>query len=147
MLHAATNSSSLAFYSASRRYRQHSRQFFSTQIHETMELMPNGQLRFATYDLQGILMPSANAVISAAGKPGKCMWCHESKALTLFQEQDDVPGYLTAQEFVERVALTNEELTEIRNALSTDLVFANQSDHTLSELLYISFMEPSLHIT
>lgn len=142
---AATNSASLAFYSASEGAGSIADSSFATQIHETMELMPNGQLRFAIYDLQGNLLPSANTLISAAGKPGKCMWCHESKALTLFQEQDDIPGYLSAQEFKERVALTNEELTEIRNALSTDLVFANQSDHTQSELLYISFMEPSAY--
>jgi hypothetical protein len=142
---AAINSASLAFYSASEGTGSIADSSFATQIHETMELMPNGQLRFAIYDLQGNLLPSANTLISAAGKPGKCMWCHESKALTLFQEQDDVPGYLTAQEFMERVALTNEELTEIRNALSTELVFANQSDHTQSELLYISFMEPSAY--
>lgn len=142
---AVTNSSSLAFYSASEGTGSIANSSFSAQIHETMEVMPNGQLRFAIYDLQGNLLPSANALISAAGKPGKCMWCHESKALTLFQEPDHIPGYLTAQEFMNRVALTNKELAEIRNALSTDLVFANQSDHTQSELLYISFMEPSAY--
>lgn len=140
---AVTTSASVAFYSATEGTGKLADSTFSIDVHEIFELMPNGQLRFAIYDSQGKLETSADALISAAGKPGKCMWCHESKAVTLFSETDDVPGYLTSKEFVDRVKLSNEQLTVIRNALSTDLLFANQQDHTQSELLYITFMEPS----
>ncbi|MEO6167369.1 MAG: hypothetical protein ABIO46_05910 [Chitinophagales bacterium] len=140
---AATTPSAIAFYSATEGTGKIADSSFSVEAYETLELMPNGQLRFAIYDLQGKLETSADALISAAGKPGKCMWCHESNVQTLLNEMDDVPGYLTVKEFVDRVKLSNDELTAIRNALSTDLVFANKQDHTQSELLYISFMEPS----
>lgn len=116
---------------------------FSAVTCETFELMPNGQLRFAIYDKDGNLQTAVNPLISRAGKPGKCMWCHESKALPLFSETAHVPGYLTEAQFERRISLTNTELAAIRNQFSTDLVFANQQDHTLSELLYISFLEPS----
>lgn len=140
---STTNSSSIAFYSASEGIGKIAYSSFSVRAHETFDLMPNGQLRFAIYDSTGNLEPSADPIISLAGKPGKCMWCHESNAQTLFTEVDDLPGYLTSEKFIDRVELTNEKLIEIRNAVSTDLVFSNKQDHTQSELLYISFMEPS----
>ncbi|HUM45846.1 MAG TPA: hypothetical protein PLD84_02890 [Chitinophagales bacterium] len=141
----ATNPSAIAFYSATEGTGKITDSSFSIGAYEIFELMPNGQLRFAIYDSQGKLETSADALISAAGKPGKCMWCHESNVQTLFSQMEDVPGYLTSQEFIDRVKLSNDELKAIRNELSTDLVFANNQDHTQSELLYIGFMEPSAY--
>jgi hypothetical protein len=116
---------------------------FVTHEFETFDLMPNGQLRFAVFDKAGKLKPSGDPMLSVAGKPGKCLWCHESKAQPLFTLNEDVPGYFTSDEFTDRILLTNEELKKIRETLATEIVYANEQDHTLSEILYVSFLEPS----
>lgn len=111
---------------------------------EILDIMPNGQLRFILYDSLGNLAPAAPLATTRAGKPGKCLWCHEVNVQPLFQPTPDLPGFLTSQHFQGIVDSTNQLLDAFRATLPTALDHSEKQAHTQSELLYISFMEPSL---
>jgi len=53
---------------------------------ETLDLMDNGQLRFGLYDLEGRLKATTTPALTAAGKPSKCLWCHEINLQPPFAE-------------------------------------------------------------
>lgn len=108
--------------------------------YEVKEQMSNGQFRFAIYDTTGQLITVAKGT---AGKPAKCIWCHESYIQTLFTEQIDEPNYYGADMFKYIVKRNNYLLAAYRKTLQTDLDFEKLQDHTYLELLYISFLEPS----
>lgn len=111
--------------------------------YETLELMPNGQPRFGIYDGAGNLKNSADKQYTNAGKPAKCMWCHESGIQQMFRPQRDFPGQLVAAELQEKLIGFNGELRQNRLGLPGLIDFSQKQQHTLTELLYISFMEPS----
>lgn len=108
--------------------------------YEVAEQMENGQFRFAIYDTIGKLL---TASYGPAGKPAKCLWCHETNIQRLFADQIDEPSYYGAEQFKYIIKRNNNKLTDYRNTLQSDIDFNKKQDHTFSELLYISFMEPS----
>lgn len=112
--------------------------------YEVLDILPNGQLRFILYDSEGNLAPAAPIATTLAGKPSKCLWCHEDKVQPLFQPTTDIPGFLTSAGFSAQVDTVNQDLTTYRDLLPTVINFSEKQAHTQSELLYISFMEPSL---
>lgn len=114
-----------------------------TYEYETIELLPNGQLRFGIFDINGNRKPNADASHSNAGKPAKCMWCHESTIQPLFYENQDYAGYLTAAELGNTLLGYRENHRNQKLALTNGVDFSQTQQHTLTELLYISFMEPS----
>ncbi len=111
-----------------------------TTSFEVKELMANGQFRFAIYDTSGNRLTAA---IGKAGKPAKCLWCHESTIQTLFDEQIDEPNFYSAEMFKYFVKRDTDKLKEFRKRLISDINFEQIQDHVYVELLYISFMEPS----
>ncbi|MGV3698192.1 hypothetical protein [Flavobacterium sp.] len=111
--------------------------------YETIELLPNGQLRFGIFDVNGNRKNNADASHSNAGKPAKCMWCHESVINQLFTPQNDFPGYLTAAELQNTLINYRESHRDLKSQLANGVDFSQTQQHTLTELLYISFMEPS----
>lgn len=111
--------------------------------YETIELLPNGQLRFGIFDVNGNRKPSADASHSNAGKPAKCMWCHESTINTLFTPQNDYSGYLTETELQNTLIGFRDSHHILKINLQNGVDFTQTQQHTLTELLYISFMEPS----
>ena len=111
--------------------------------YETIEIMPNAQLRFGIFDGDGNRKNSAENSHSEAGKPAKCMWCHESKISQMFNVQQDFPGFLAYLELQQKLVAYNQSLTQQKLALPGGVDFAQTQQHTLTELLYISFMEPS----
>ncbi len=111
---------------------------------ELLDIMSNGQLRFILYDDLGKLAPAAPLSTTRAGKPSKCLWCHEVNVQPLFQPTPDQPGFLTSQYFLGIVDSTNQLLDAYRTSLPTALHHSEKQAHTQSELLYIAFMEPSL---
>lgn len=117
----------------------------SGQIHEyeTIELLPNGQLRFGVFDANGNRKNNADPSYGKAGKPGKCMWCHESSINQMFTSQNDFTGYLSASAFQNKLINYKESNRNLKLTLVDGVDFSQTQQHTLTELLYISFMEPS----
>ncbi len=111
--------------------------------YETIELLPNGQLRFGIFDTEGNRKNNADATHSNAGKPAKCMWCHESNINQMFTPQNDYSGYLPYADFQNTLISFRESNRNQKLALTDGVDFAQTQQHTLTELLYISFMEPS----
>ncbi len=114
--------------------------------YETIEIMKNGHLKFGIFNANGIRKNNATPTISSAGKPGKCMWCHESKISQLFSVQNDFSGYLSYLELQDTLVNFNENLIEKQLALFNGVDFSQHQNHTKMELLYISFMEPSIEV-
>lgn len=111
--------------------------------YETIEIMPNAQLRFAIFDAAGNRKNTAEASHSEAGKPAKCMWCHESTVQRMFAKQSDFSGFLSYLQLQDKLAGFNNLLYEQQKAMRGRIDFTQKQQHTLTELLYISFMEPS----
>ena len=118
---------------------------FIPKFYEVLDVMPNGQLRFAVYDKDGNLTDASSKELGEAGKPAKCLWCHEIVFQPLFVEADSVPGKMSPNEFQRLVERQNNLLTDYRKTLTSDVDFNMTQDHTEMELLYISYMEPSLN--
>jgi hypothetical protein len=110
---------------------------------EVMDMMPNGQLRFALYELDGRLKPAASRELTTAGKPAKCMWCHESGLQPTYLEYPAVSGSYTRREFDALIGQRQELLDRYRKRLATQIDYRERQDHTFAELLYLSFEEPS----
>lgn len=111
---------------------------------EILDFLPNGQLRFMLYDDAGNLAPAAPLATTRAGKPSKCLWCHEVKVQPLFQPTPDQAGFVSSEHFQAVVDSTNRLLDAYRSTLPTAIDHSEKQAHTQSELLYIAFMEPSL---
>lgn len=126
--------------------------FLSTEVnpitgeiyeYETIELLSNGQLRFGIFDVNGNRINNADPLHSNAGKPAKCMWCHESNIQPIFYLLNDYPGYLTADELQNTLTGYRTSFLNLKLSLPHGVDFSQTQQHTLTELLYISFMEPS----
>lgn len=118
---------------------------FNAETREVFDFMPNGQLRFAIYNRNGNLSDGSNKDVSDAGKPAKCLWCHESSIQPLFSDNPDSKGFIRKAEFQNKISKWMKELTNWRNHLKGDIDFNRKQDHTFMELLYISYNEPSVH--
>lgn len=116
---------------------------FSPTMYECFDVMPNGQLRFMIYDQYGKLAEGTPQIIGDAGKPTKCLWCHETNVQPLFIENVAVAGMLTNEEFLVMRDSVQSRLERYRLTLHTDMDWKQVRDHTLGELLYITYMEPT----
>jgi hypothetical protein len=116
---------------------------FIAREFEAMDFMPNGQLRFALYDEDGNLKTAASSSLTRAGKPAKCLWCHETKLLPPFDDDHNLSGYWSSAEFKSILADRMSIVSSYRENISTEINFPAPQDHTKAELLYLAFMEPS----
>lgn len=117
---------------------------FDSHEVELLDFMANGQLRVAIYDRDGRLKDSATPELTAAGKPAKCLWCHEIRLLTALNSRTNVSGHLTRAEFDAGIA-KRMRLVEIhRSSLDSQIDFSRLQDHRYLEYLYLSFAEPTL---
>jgi hypothetical protein len=116
---------------------------FAPHEMELVDVMPNGQLRFALYDLEGRLKQGASRALTRAGKPAKCMWCHESGLMVSLVEYPAVRGFYDRREFDAIIAQRREMLSSYRRQLDMQIDYGERQDHTFAELLYLSFQEPS----
>ena len=116
---------------------------FDAREMELLDMMPNGQLRFALYSLDGHLKPGASPELTAAGKPAKCMWCHESGLQPTFVDYPGARGYYDRREFEALLRERRELLHAYRDGVDTQIEYRNRQDHTYGELLYLTFEEPS----
>jgi hypothetical protein len=117
---------------------------FSPAFFETIDVMKNGQLHFAVYNAEGNLVSASPLELGSAGKPAKCMWCHEIVFQPLYAKTDSVKNSVGPHAFQQLIEKQNNILSDYRKTLNSDINFNNRQDHTLMELLYISYMEPSL---
>ena len=111
--------------------------------YETIELLENGQLRFGIFDVNGNRKNNADPSHSNAGKPAKCMWCQPSVINQMFTPQNDYKAYLTYNEFQNTLINCREINRNLKLQLTNGVDFSQTKQHTLTELLYISFMELS----
>jgi hypothetical protein len=117
---------------------------FHASVFEAFDIMPNGQLRFSVYDEKGERIAASPAHLGKAGKPAKCLWCHEIVISPLFVPNTPVAGKLTNEEFEFWRSAFQRNLDHYRTTLNDDIDYTLTQDHTFMEMLYISFMEPSL---
>jgi len=110
---------------------------------ETIEILLNGQLRFGVFDQDGNRKNTADPIHSNAGKPAKCMWCHESSIQPLFTVQNNFDGYLPYLELQDTLLQYRAAHNTLKYALTDGVDYYQTQQHALTELLYISFMEPS----
>jgi hypothetical protein len=120
----------------------HDHSFQKTDI-ETLDLMENGQLRFGLYDLEGQLKDATTPALTAAGKPSKCLWCHEINLQPPFKNVTDLEGYYSTKEFKELVARATRVIAGYRKTLASQVDFTHLQDHSNAEDLYLSFAEPT----
>lgn len=116
---------------------------FHIEAYEALDVMPNGQLRFAVYDADGKLLPASPVHLGKAGKPSKCMWCHEIVVNPLFVVSPEPKQGISTHEFGLWVDSSQHIIDRYRKSLHSLIDFSKRQDHTYGELLYISFMEPS----
>ncbi len=116
---------------------------FNSETTETVDIMKNGQQRFAIYNKEGNLIASSERKFGEAGKPIKCLWCHEIYIQPLYLKNEITKGYISPLEFDSIVNSKMDYITSYRNKLKTDLNYSKKQEHTLMELLYITYMEPS----
>jgi len=109
-----------------------------TNASEAIDMMANGQLRFMVYDESGQLVSAPREPMNQAGKPAKCMWCHEGR---LQKEHEARRPNRWLRKFVNR---KNSELDKFRHTLSTHYYFEPHPAHTYMEKMYINYMEPTL---
>lgn len=117
---------------------------FTPAFFETIDVMKNGQLHFAIYNSNGDRVNASPIEHGKAGKPAKCLWCHEIVFQPLYSKTDSVANSIGPQQFQRLIEKQNAMLDDYRKTLHSDINFNNRQDHTLMELLYISYMEPSL---
>ncbi len=112
--------------------------------YETVEIMANGLSKFALYDVDGNLKTVGDENVTRAGKPGKCMWCHESAIQPLFRKQIDLKNHLSSRDFLDSLKRYDRELKVYQDTVWQDSFIKNRRLHTEMELAYITFMEPSV---
>jgi hypothetical protein len=117
---------------------------FQATDFEVFDIMKNGQLRFGIYDKKGNLISASPKALGNAGKPGKCMWCHESQLQTLHSPTPDLANYMSATAFDSQMLRMNDAIIQFQQGLQTEVDWKDYSAHTRQEWLYIGFMEPNL---
>ncbi|MBL7919726.1 MAG: hypothetical protein JNJ40_05395 [Bacteroidia bacterium] len=117
---------------------------FTAKAYEVFDIMQNGQLRFAIYDQNGKIINASPKNLSDAGKPAKCLWCHEIVIQPLYTNNDSIKGSVTQAEFQELVKEMMFKLDLYRKNLNSEIDYSKTQDHSLAERLYIGYMEPSL---
>ena len=110
---------------------------------ETIDFMPNGQLRFGLYGLEGQMKSAASAEFTDAAKPSKCLWCHEIRLQPPFKNSTDVAGYPSAEALRALIGSKMQLVASYRATLHSQIDYRRTDDHTFAELLYLSFSEPS----
>jgi len=110
---------------------------------EVMDIMENGQLRFGIYNKNQELIGGADSSLSIAGKPSKCLWCHETNLQKGIAALTVVPAYFSPKQFDSIIELNRSVLDNYRASLTPEIDFDNNAQHTELEKLYIRFLEPS----
>jgi hypothetical protein len=117
---------------------------FKKHDFEFIDFMPNGQLRFAIYDDNDLPAVAADPALTAAGKPAKCLWCHEIRLQRRLRPSAAVEGFANPAALDLAVSTRMATVQQYRSGLVSRIDYSHTQDHTYAELLYLSFMEPSV---
>lgn len=109
---------------------------------ETLQALPTGQIRFASYDEDGQLVPVSDPTSSVAGQPGTCQWCHEGHLQPAFVDTVPAPGTLDADAWNALVPGWNALLAARQSAVTG--VEWDVATHSWLEHLAEDFAEPSV---
>jgi hypothetical protein len=119
--------------------------FIKSGIIEAFDYMENGQPRFVIYSEQGNLYAPSNPTLHKAGKPAKCMWCHESGMQTLYSATPDLTGSTSTNEFKNDQQAFTKKLLSFHQQTNSKLNFLDPKAHTQGEFIYLSFYEPDAY--
>lgn len=108
---------------------------------EVLDLMANGQQRFAVYGTDGALRPASTA--TPAGQPGRCMWCHEGNMQVISDGNVDLYGYITLEQFKFQLSASQALTDQIRGAAQSPVRWGDDEVHAYGELLEEHFLSPS----
>lgn len=117
--------------------------FVKSGVAEVFDYMKNGQPRFMIFDESGMLKPSSNPMYSNAGKPAKCMWCHESGIQPLYRQTIDIANYIEKQSFLNDRNEATQNLENYHKNQTSYINFSDKKIHTQAEFIYLSFFEPN----
>ena len=113
-----------------------------SQESEVIDLMENGQQRYAVFDGDGQLSPAADPTVIGAGQPGKCMWCHEGSLMNGTPANPTTRPYLSYTDWNARIGEMQAMLDTHRTQLSTAVDFSAQT-HSYGELIVREFLHPT----
>lgn len=108
---------------------------------ESIDVMPNGMLRYAVYDEGGDLAPWART--ADVGQPGRCMWCHEDHLQPGYASNPGAARYVPTKAFLRELEAQQADVAALRAQLQTALVYDPPDAHELGELLTETWLNPS----
>ena len=111
---------------------------------EVVDLMDNGQQRFAAYDAHGDLVPHADPDVVPAGQPGRCQWCHEGNLMVGTPDNPSTDAAIPTAEWLSRMAAWQAELEAWRAGMATSVIFADRESHTQGERVVRDFLLPTV---
>ena len=117
--------------------------FLKSGIIEAFDYMDNGQPRFVIYNQQGVLYAPKDPMLHRAGKPAKCMWCHESGMQPLFSGTSNIPGFVSKEVFLQDQRYFTSKLKAFHTQTKSQLNFNDTRAHTQGEYIYLCFNEPN----
>jgi hypothetical protein len=123
--------------------RYSSGSFVKNDLLEVFDYMENGQPRFMIYNQKGNLYVPDQATKHPAGKPAKCMWCHESGMQPLFNNTPSIMGYVSKEEFSNDQILFTKKLNDFHRQTNAKIDFSDKKAHTQGEFIYLCFYEPN----
>ncbi len=115
---------------------------FVARATEVVDVMPNGRFRYAIYDADGALTPTADPAHTPAGGPGRCMWCHEWHLMPTVV-QPDVEGYVPYARFLAAVERDQGRVDDWRAGQGGAVDWSDPAVHTWAERLVDGFLTPS----
>lgn len=116
---------------------------FQVKEFEVFDFMDNGQPRFGIYNLQGDLIAGADADVSIAGKPAKCMWCHTSSVQPIISAASSIDGFERLDSFSTLIKQQNGIRRKYLRSQDLDFVVDSLAQHSLAELLYFTYEYPT----
>ncbi len=107
---------------------------------EVVDVMANGQFRYAVYGSAGELIPAG--LMSPSGTPGKCSWCHEWHIQPGSAENQSASGYLSYAEWMMERDAAQALLQTHRASVSTAVDYETYEVHEYAERLVEGFLLP-----
>lgn len=112
---------------------------FTPREAEVVDVMPNGQFRYAVYGEDGALLPAGEH--APTGTPGKCAWCHEDHIQAGSDANASAEGYIDHATWTSERVAAQAVLDSYRASLATSIDFSPPV-HEAAERLVEGFLFP-----